>query len=608
MLDIAGKFRISNDAVVTWGGAADYGQITWDTGKAIVKGATGKALSLGANGSHDLLFINTSGNVGVANTNPVYKLDVSGTANFTQPVIVGTPTGSTHATTKSYVDSLLAGGSGSTVGYWSMNGANINNSNSGNVGIGTAAPSAKLDIIASADSIRITNDTYDQWVLQKRRSDNSQIMGIKEANSNGAMAFWTGSSEVMRIMNGGNVGVGITNPSAKLDVAGYFQVDSDNKKIKNGDMVSFSGIIQTASNWPTCTDPARIYTLGTINASSADSSFIEIEVVGSHRGYDLSSYIERKKYVIYVGDKLTSVTEESDGQSLVGLWNGTDGGGFNNATAAGQAIQLIVNPHCGSALTYSVNVRYSNSLNFTPSASGSRFSYVNHSSYTASIPSPSLHLWNNSVGIGLTNPSYKLDVAGTGQFNQPVLVGTPTANGHAVTKSYVDSLLGAGSYLPLTGGALTGGLNMGGNNITNINKLTVTTIDPLYNIKGVNYSTFASAIAGGVKEEYVGKGRIASKNNQGEYELTIDFDNQEEGSDLWVWHKTVDFSDDNVQVLLTPSGKSAQVYYLISGNKLVLRADKAVTVSYRLIGRRLDWRNWPTKAADQKEKASFIIK
>ncbi|PIR86778.1 MAG: hypothetical protein COU11_03905, partial [Candidatus Harrisonbacteria bacterium CG10_big_fil_rev_8_21_14_0_10_49_15] len=41
------------------------------------------------------------------------------------------------------------------------------------------------------------------------------------------------------------------------------------------------------------------------------------------------------------------------------------------------------------------------------------------------------------VGIGQPSPSYTLDVTGTGRFTQPVLVGTPTADGHATTKSYV---------------------------------------------------------------------------------------------------------------------------------------------------------------------------
>ena len=48
---------------------------------------------------------------------------------------------------------------------------------------------------------------------------------------------------------------------------------------------------------------------------------------------------------------------------------------------------------------------------------------------------------SGSVGVGTSTPSYALTVNGTGWFNQPLIVGTPTASNHAVTKSYVDSAI-----------------------------------------------------------------------------------------------------------------------------------------------------------------------
>ena len=81
------------------------------------------------------------GRVGVGTTTPAYDLDVAGTGQFTQPLVVGTPTASNHATTKLYVDSIVGGGG------WSLSGTDIYNANSGNVGIGTTNPLAKFHLV-----------------------------------------------------------------------------------------------------------------------------------------------------------------------------------------------------------------------------------------------------------------------------------------------------------------------------------------------------------------------------------------------------------------------------------------------------------------------------
>ncbi|MFP4515136.1 MAG: hypothetical protein ACLFNO_03990, partial [Parcubacteria group bacterium] len=205
-----------------------------------------------------------------------------------------------------------------------------------------------------------------------------------------------------------------------------------------------------------------------------------------------------------------------------------------------------------------------------------------------------------NVGINDTTPSYKLEVGGTANFTGTVGVATPTSNGHAATKSYVDSVLDSPS--------ITGDLNMNGYDILDVNKLTVNTIDPLYRINNVLYSSYAASVVGGVKEEYIGKTTINSYNSsKGEYEKVINFKEQEEGTELWLWHKTVDFNKDNVDIFMTPIGAMANVYYELTEDRIIFRSDRSVEVSYRLIGRRFDWKQWPTLADDQDEKGGLFI-
>lgn len=136
---------------------------------------------------------------------------------------------------------LFAGAtSGSGSSNWTINGNNIYNSNSGNVGIGTTAPNRKLEI----------GGTGDQYI--RVRANSSNISGIelfretpgafdwRISNEGGNLRFvwsendFTSTKEALRINLYGNVGIGTLNPlnKTKLHVAssnlyaGYFTTDS----------------------------------------------------------------------------------------------------------------------------------------------------------------------------------------------------------------------------------------------------------------------------------------------------------------------------------------------------------------------------------------------
>jgi hypothetical protein len=146
---------------------------------------------------------------------------------------------------------------------WGDNGANIYNTNSGNVGIGTTTPSAPLEINKSqnAGTTLVIDNSYTTagnsaftgfWLKQGAvarfflgtlNDGNTALYGGPGAvhfwnYANGPMLFATNNAERMRITGAGNVGIGTTVPGAKLEVLG----DGNNTRITHATPSSFAGI------------------------------------------------------------------------------------------------------------------------------------------------------------------------------------------------------------------------------------------------------------------------------------------------------------------------------------------------------------------------------
>ena len=129
------------------GGGGSYNSGTNQTNTAGAKTGAGSATITwvsGGGGGNNIF----EGNFGINQSSPAFKFDASGNGRFTLPVTVGTPTGDTHATTKSYLESVLVGGEGITIGKWIKRGVNVNSTNLGNIGIGTTNPLGLLHSLA----------------------------------------------------------------------------------------------------------------------------------------------------------------------------------------------------------------------------------------------------------------------------------------------------------------------------------------------------------------------------------------------------------------------------------------------------------------------------
>jgi hypothetical protein len=438
-----------------------------------------------------------TGNVGIGTTNPGAKLDVNGVVNIalgtnSAPSLTfggDSNTGFYQATADPDTIKVSIGGTQ----YWNWGGAGFEG--------GVNGPSIKSDgTTASAPAYSF-------------RSDTNTGMFRSAAD---AIGFATNGAEAMTI-NNGNVGIGTTSPSQKLDVQG--------------------GNIALAASY----------------------------VIGSGSGYGCAGCSQ---------------------SGTIKLYDGSTG---DMTIQSGTSYDLALNPSGGNVGIGTTTPRAN--LSIYTSTNGGDINIGSVSGYNA--------IWLNNL-TGLTEYNLLSQATNTNLYiNRPsgkdIFIREGNSNQHIIKAS---GNVGLGTTAPQDLLNLKGGnLNMSNGTIEDVWKITLNvggTIDPPYKIDNVTYTTYAPFMVG-VKEEVSGLLNLVGNST------VIDFDNLEKGSDLWLFYQITDFGEnmENLQIILTP-GFDGKVWYKKDPvmNIITIYGSASGEVSYRMTSNRYDSGNWDNIAKE----------
>jgi hypothetical protein len=178
----------------------------------------------GASSSTERLRIDSSGNVGIGRTSPAQNLDVASSNNIAYALDGWALAGKGDSS-----DILFGGILGSqfdTLKFFTSGSERMRIDSSGNVGIGTTSPGAKLEVSTTGANATVAVNRTDAST-----AGNISLNAGNSANyinNSGTKDFTINTSnlERLRIDSSGNVGIGTTSPGARLNIDGDFWIDA----------------------------------------------------------------------------------------------------------------------------------------------------------------------------------------------------------------------------------------------------------------------------------------------------------------------------------------------------------------------------------------------
>ena len=463
-LDVYGQgqiIRIGNAAqqLLLYGGVNDGTPADYIVPQ--IQTRTADDLALGAN-KKEWMRITAGGKVGIGTTNPGKTLDVNGDINFANKLY--------HAGQE-----VPLGG-----GQWAAGtnaAADITNANTGNVGIGTPAPVAKLDVVGGArfwgtpTNFNNTEGGYIGWnMLHERWGEtdfiNNSVSGadafafMTSAQAGALAALGTGNNNttvnpLMLIQANGNVGIGTADPGYLLDVADQIQLRNgpkgDGRIVFNedGQAKAYIGMLDSSTvgiadysgnSFSLDTD------MGYINITAPDSGFA-LNVNGNIN-YTGDLY---KNYQLVTSPWLVSGSDIYYSGGNVGIGTMAPIAPLSFASVLGEKLTLWGSTAGSSSYGFGIQ---SNQLQIHTdiSASDILFGYGTSGNFKETMRIKG----SGNVGIGTGNPQSALDINGPITTHNGQITFQNSVDTNGVTRPYLmntwTSYYGDLLYLGATGG------------------------------------------------------------------------------------------------------------------------------------------------------------
>ena len=463
------------------------------------------------NSASELFRVQENGNVGIGTTSPVQLFEVNGgsgqlitTDSHQRLFITSSPLHQSilyFGDTNSNSQGRVAYDNNFDDMYFNTAAAErMRIKSNGNVGIGTTSPVSKLELQDGTFTVDNGNiNVIAGGISATRNSANNTGLVVNQQGTADILNLLDNGTEVLTVIDGGNVGIGTTSPSEKLDVVGNIKLRGTNNLTigstssggnfslssgirgfnfanNNGDLVRIDSDGNVGIGTTSPSSPLHIeFNSSSTTFPAGAGDYLQVEnantTINTHSSIALrsgtaDSFISTVYKGVNIGDLVFNLDNGGVAEKMRILANGNVGIGTTSpSTTLDVAGSITTSGALIGPSLFEIIAQYANRGRITLSSSTS--TGANQIALLTSGVARMVVNKEGNVGIGTTSPGQKLHVAGgIARFsnvasNYIEIDGSASGSNHGIISARLNQLqlktnAGFGdphiSILPDTGG------------------------------------------------------------------------------------------------------------------------------------------------------------